>query len=159
MYENNPTFGVTAYGLAERFLGTTEMRGRLSNPQILAMLQLDNDWPKDDSTPWCSAFVSYVCWLIGLPRSKSLRARSWLKIGRPVELHRARRGFDVVILSRGENAPGADVTNAPGHVGFFSKFLTPPYPDAQILGGNQDDSVSIKDYSIHRVLGVRRLLP
>ena len=157
-----PVLGVTAYSIAERFLGTTEMQGRLSNPQILAMLQLDNNWPKDDATPWCSAFCSYICWLIGLPRSKKLRARSWLNVGRPVSLDEAERGFDAVILSRGRNAPDWTVIDAPGHVGLYSEpglYSGNSLMRVKLLGGNQDDSVSIKSYPVSRVIGVRRLLP
>lgn len=156
-----PILGVTAYSIAERFLGTAEMQGRLSNPQILAMLKLDANWPKDDDVPWCSAFLNYVCWLLGLPRSKSLRARSWLKVGRPIPLDVADRGFDVVILSRGANAPGPEVIKAPGHVGLFSlnTLSVNNDPVVRLLGGNQGDSVSVKRYPASRVLGVRRLLP
>lgn len=157
----SPILGVTAYSMAERFLGTTEMQGRLSNPQILAMLQLDTNWPKDDATPWCSAFLNYICWLLELPRSKSLRARSWLQVGRSVQLDEAQRGFDVVILSRGANAPGSEVIKAPGHVGLFSlnTLSVNNDPVVRLLGGNQGNSVSIKSYPASRVLGVQRLLP
>lgn len=150
--------GVTAYDIAERFLGTSEMHGRLNNPQIMAMLKLDNSWPAADEVPWCSAFVSYICWLLDLPRSKSLRARSWLKVGRVIRLEEAVRGFDVVVLSRGPNAPGPDVIDAPGHVGFFSHTLG-ENADLMLLGGNQGDSVSTRPHPRNRVLGVRRLLP
>lgn len=158
-----PVLGATAYSIAERFIGTAEMQGRLSNPQIMAMLQLHNDWPKDDVTPWCSAFCAYVCWLLGLPHSKSLRARSWLTVGRPVPLDAADRGFDVVILKRGDgHQPGPNVIKAPGHVGLFSQYAAAGptgIEHVSLLGGNQDDSVSIKSYPASRVLGVRRLLP
>ena len=155
------TIGVTAYSMAERFLGTRELPGRqMVSSQVLAMLQLDVSWPKDDDVPWCSAFVNYICWLLDLPRSKSLRARSWLAIGRPVELDEAERGFDVVVLSRGPNPPGPEVIEAPGHVGFYAEYYRLiDAPEVHLLGGNQDDSVSIKHYPTSRVLGVRRLLP
>jgi hypothetical protein len=45
---------ITAFDLAQRFVGIKEIAGSVSNPQILAMLKLDDDWPKDDSVPWCS---------------------------------------------------------------------------------------------------------
>lgn len=157
-----PVIGVTAYSMAEKFLGARELTGRqMANSQVLAMLQLDVSWPEDDGVPWCSAFVNYIAWLLDLPRSKSLRARSWLKVGRPVALGNAQRGFDVVILSRGPSAPGPEVIEAPGHAGFFSFYATelPGAPFVDLLGGNQDDSVSVKPYPASRVLGVRRLLP
>ncbi len=147
---------LTAFELAQRFVGMQEVKGPTANPQVLAMLRLDQDWPDDDEVPWCSAFMNYITWLVRLPRSKDLLARSWLKLGRSISLEEAQVGFDVVILKRGtKNQPGPDVLNAPGHVGFFAG-LEGTF--VQVLGGNQDDTVSISRYPTSRVLGVRRLL-
>ncbi len=146
---------VSAYELAQRFVGIEEVSGSTANPQILTMLKLDQNWPQDDSVPWCSAFVNYVAWLLRLPRSKSLRARSWLTVGEVVDLDEAVPGFDVVVLSRGVgNQPGPDVIDAPGHVGFFAGRED---NEVLILGGNQGNSVCVDRYPISRVLGVRRL--
>lgn len=154
---------VTALDIAMRFVGTEEVEGVHSNPQVLAMLQLDQAWPQDDEVAWCSAFVNYVAWLLRLPRSKNLAARSWLNVGLPVDLERAEAGFDVVILRRGDGAqPGPEVINAPGHVGFFAKF-EPTVSGAKrsgrvhLLGGNQGDMVNVSSFDAQRVLGVRRL--
>jgi uncharacterized protein (TIGR02594 family) len=146
---------VSAYDIAQRFVGSKEVPGTTSNPQVLAMLRLDENWPQDDSVPWCSAFANYVAWLLRLPRSKSLRARSWLNVGQVISLEEAEPGFDVVIFKRGTGSqPGPEVIDAPGHVGFFAgvdgtKIL--------VLGGNQSDSVSIGSYPKNALLGVRRL--
>lgn len=146
---------ISAYELAQRFVGAKEVIGTTSNPQILAMLRLDDTWPEDDSVPWCSAFTNYIAWLLRLPRSKSLRARSWLLVGEVITLEVAEPGFDVVIFKRGKGSqPGADIIDAPGHVGFYAgtegtKVL--------VLGGNQGDSVSILPYPKSMLLGVRRL--
>lgn len=146
---------VTAYSLAERFIGIKEVSGSAANPMILAMLKLDGDWPQDDSVPWCSAFTNYVAWLLRLPRSKSLRARSWLTVGFAPELYNV--GFDVVVLKRGGGRqPGPSVIDAPGHVGFYGGH---DRAHIQVLGGNQADSVSVASYPLSRVLGVRRLVP
>lgn len=146
----------TAYHLAARFLHFKETPGAVANPQILAMLQLDTRWPEDDRVPWCSAFVNYIAWLMDLPRSRSLRARSWLKIGQAIKLEEAKKGYDVVVLSRGGGVqPGPDVIEAPGHVGFFSDEID---SGVILLGGNQSDSVSLRAYPFERILGVRRIL-
>lgn len=142
------------WSLAERFIGVEEIPGTDHNQQVLAMLRLDEEWPKADEVPWCSAFVNYIAWLLRLPRSKSLLARSWLKVGTPIQLHEAERGWDIVILSRGDSQPGPENLTAPGHVGFYTGH------DANrvyILGGNQSDSVNVFGYSRSRLLGVRRL--
>lgn len=144
------------YESAEKFIGTKEVPGSVANPQVLAMLKLDMSWPQDDSVPWCSAFVNYVCWFLGVERSRSLRARSWLNVGLPVSLEEAVRGFDVVILKRGSGVqPGPEVIEAPGHVGFFA--ANPGNGWIRMLGGNQSDSVNISSYPVERILGIRRL--
>lgn len=146
---------LTPYDLAQRFVGISEVSGPTSNPHVLAMLRLDQEWPEGDHVPWCSGFMNYIVWLLRLPRSKSLRARSWLLVGKSVSLEEAEIGFDVVILKRGSgNQPGPDVIEAPGHVGFFAgregtRIL--------VLGGNQADSVNVSRYPSGRVLGIRRL--
>jgi uncharacterized protein (TIGR02594 family) len=150
---------VTPYTIGERFLGIEEASGPVSNPMVLAMLRLDAKWVEDDETPWCSAYVNYVCWLLRLPRSKSLAARSWLAVGEVLhDVTEARVGFDVVIFSRGSgNQPGPGVLRAPGHVGFFGGYDQSGLGQVWCLGGNQGDSVSIAPYHLQRVLGFRRL--
>ncbi len=147
---------ITAFEVAQRFIGTEEVDGAMDNPQLMAMLKLDNNWPENDEVPWCSAFANYICWLLHLPRSKNLMARSWLNVGRGINLDGAKAGFDVVILWRGRAPqPGPEVTNTSGHVGFYAghdgQFV-------ELLGGNQSDQVKISRYPIERILGVRRLL-
>jgi len=147
---------ITAYDIAQRFVGMHEVGGAVDNPQIMAMLNLDMDWPAHDEVPWCSAYVNYVCWLLRLPRSKNLRARSWLEVGVGVDLDGALAGFDVVIIKRGKHSqPGPDVLDAPGHVGFYAgragEYI-------EILGGNQSDTVKISRYHENRLLGIRRLI-
>lgn len=146
---------ITAFELAQRFVGVKEIPGSENNSQVLAMLRLDAQWPEGDSVPWCSAFTNYIAWLLRLPRSKSLRARSWLLVGVPVSLELAEPGFDVVILKRGSGEqPGPEVIEAPGHVGFFAGVEG---DNVMILGGNQSDSVNVAAYPVDRILGIRKL--
>ncbi|HEY6108682.1 MAG TPA: TIGR02594 family protein [Gemmatimonadales bacterium] len=148
---------ITAYELAQRFTGIHEVQGPTANPAVMAMLRLDSEWPKDDEVPWCSAFVNYVAWLLRLPRSKDLRARSWLGVGLPIaRLDAARVGFDVVILNRGGAAASPDVIDAPGHVGFFAG-IDQVTAGPLLLGGNQNNGVSLRSFPAADVLGVRRL--
>lgn len=147
---------VSAYDIAQRFIGVREVPGQKDNAQVLAMLKLDGDWPEHDEVPWCSAFANYVAWLLRLPRSKSLAARSWLAVGTPIRLKDAEPGFDIVVLRRGGgDQPGPEVLNAPGHVGWFAGL---DGPSVLLLGGNQGDSVSVQPFAAARVLGVRRLI-
>lgn len=148
---------VTAFWLAQRFVGMKETPGAAaSNPAIVGMLQLDSSWVQDDQTAWCSAFVNWIAWLLRLPRSKSLAARSWLTVGLPVRLDQAVAGFDVVILKRGKAPqPGPDVIAAPGHVGFFAGMQDES--TVLVLGGNQGDAVTVAPFPVANILGVRRL--
>jgi uncharacterized protein (TIGR02594 family) len=145
---------VTAFDLAQRFTGIREVGGAVDNPQIMAMLRLDMGWPEHDEVPWCSAFANYICWLLRLPRSKNLRARSWLTVGKGITLEEAEPG-DIIVLKRGSgDQPGPEVIEAPGHVGFyagrFGEFI-------EVLGGNQSDTVKVSRYPVKRLLGVRKL--
>lgn len=146
---------LTAFDIAMRFVGVKEISGLSAQPMIAAMLSLDSQIGTSDEIPWCSAYVNFVAWILRLPRSKSLAARSWLQVGTPIELAEARPGFDVVILKRGAGPqPGPDVIQAPGHVGWFAGYdgvtLT-------LLGGNQSNSVSLARFPATDVLGVRRI--
>jgi uncharacterized protein (TIGR02594 family) len=145
------------YALAERFVGTAEVSGHVDNPQVMAWLTADAAWPQNDEVPWCSGFVNWVCKIFRAPRSKSLRARSWLGVGTPVPLNEARRGFDVAIFKRGGgDQPGPEVLDAPGHVAFFSAYEQGA-SGLYVLGGNQSNKVSVAPYLIDRLLGIRRL--
>ncbi len=147
---------ITALSLARRFVGLSEVPGTASNPAILAMLKLDQSWPGGDEVAWCSAYVNYICWLLELPRSKSLAARSWLKIGSPVSITHAQPGFDVVVIMRGSGVqPGPEVTSgAPGHVGFY---LGSDGGAISLLAGNQGNKVSEQSFPLSKLLGIRRL--
>lgn len=145
---------VTAYWLAERYVGTREIPGTLHHPAIMAMLTLDMAWPEADEVPWCSAFTNWIAWHLRLPRSKSLLARSWLGVGTPALI--ADVGFDVVVLQRGGgDQPGPENQTAPGHVGFFAGM---DEDRVLVLGGNQNDAVNVSSYPRSRILGIRRLL-
>lgn len=143
-----------AFELAQRFVGTKEVAGGLDNPMIVAMLKLDMEWPSNDEVPWCSGFANYICWLARLPRSKDLRARSWLTVGKGILLEDAEPG-DIIVLKRGGGRqPGPSVIDAKGHVGFYAGVFA---GYIEVLGGNQADQVKISRYPANRLLGVRRL--
>lgn len=151
-----PTVQITAFQLAQRFVGVSELAGADKNhPRIMAWLQRVQTWPQTDEVPWCSAFACEIAWLLGLPNPNDLRARSWLGVGVGIDLDAARPGFDVVILNRGGSAdPQVD---GPGHVGFFAGWANKGSA-VLVLGGNQSNAVKVSAYPAEDVLGVRRLL-
>lgn len=146
---------VTPAALAARFIGTKEFAGAVHNPLVVAMLQLTAPGIHDDETPWCSAFLNWIAWLLACPRSNSLAARSWLSVGTPVFGGVARPGFHVVILKRGKGPqPGPEVLAAPGHVGFFDGFEG---DDVWLIGGNQGNAVSRARFPRSSILGIREI--
>jgi len=148
---------MTPFDLAQRFVGEViEIPGPEHAPFIQWCLEACGYGPEaPDETPWCSAFVNRIAWLLRLPRSKSAAARSWLTVGYSVPLEQATTGWDIVVLTRGkEPQPGPDVTDAPGHVGFFAGRQG---VSVLVLGGNQANSVTVAPFSVTRVLAVRRL--
>lgn len=146
---------MTLLSLARRFEGLREVPGAVHNPQVVAMLQLVSPGVHDDETAWCSAFVNYCCWILGITGSGSLAARSWLTRGVPVEVNHAEAGFDIVIFKRGEGAqPGPEVLAAPGHVAIFVRDRG---THVEVIGGNQGNAVSTETFPKARILGVRRL--
>lgn len=128
---------------ARSWLGIRETPGHAASASILAFYA-DAGHPgiADDGVPWCAAFVGACLRRSGVVPSGSLRARSYLDWGERLSV--ARPGA-IVVLSRGSSP-------ATGHVGF----LTALEPDrVQILGGNQNDQVSLAWFPRRRVLGFR----
>lgn len=149
---------MTLYELTNRFGDLAEIAGEKDNGFIQwchSLVGLDPE--TSDEIPWCSSFLNGMAWILRLPRSGSAAARSWLDVGQPVPLSDAHFG-DVVIFKRGpEPQPGPDVTRgAPGHVGLFAGLHS---EKVLVLGGNQNNRVSLAYYPARALLGVRRLRP
>ncbi|MDH4411778.1 MAG: TIGR02594 family protein [Rhizobium sp.] len=146
-----PVTGMQAIDIAYREyeMQVGNLDGPGTNPRIaLYYRRLDGaaNGHDDDEVAWCSYFVNFCFSELGQKGSGRADARSWLTWGKPVQ-GAPRRG-DVVVLWR--EAPDS----WKGHVGFFVGYDADQW---LLLGGNQDDAVSIKAYDPARVLGVRRL--
>lgn len=98
-----------------------------------------------NETAWCAAFVNAALGATGKSGTGDLVARSFLKWGE--EVSSPQKG-DIAVFSRGNSS-------WKGHVGFY---VGPSERDGyvKILGGNQDNRVSIKDYPEEKLLGYRR---
>ncbi len=95
----------------------------------------------------CSAALNYFCKKLGYKRSGKLDARSWLKVGKVVKVPET---GDIVVLWRD------NINSWQGHVGLYiseDKSTDRIY----VLGGNQDNMISIKPYHKSRVLGYRKI--
>lgn len=140
---------LTAFTLAQRFVGLREIAGDDDHPFIRWSHSLTTFGEASDEVPWCSSWLNAICWLLRLPRSKSAAARSWLEVGQTIDLDRAQVGFDIVVLRRGASATA-------GHVGLFAG-LSEDHQTVQLLAGNHGDAVTVAGFPVRDVLGIRRL--
>lgn len=105
-------------------------------------------------TEWCAAFVNAVLKessmtnLHDMKHPQPLTARSFLDWGEPVDIPHP---GDVVVFPRGNS-------DWQGHVGFYVGWKQDKDGKVywKILGGNQNDSVSIDLYPASKALGIRR---
>ena len=101
---------------------------------------------------WCAAFVNAVLHEMGIPGSESvsqypLVAKSFLSWGKRVK--EPQQG-DIVVFHRGKQA-------WQGHVGFYyGTVYEKGKKYYQILGGNQDKSVTIQLFLARSAISIRR---
>ena len=104
-------------------------------------------------TEWCAAFVNSVLDESDIPSNRShkypLTARAFLDWGHKVSKDDIEPG-DLVVFPRGNQG-------WQGHVGFYIKTsVIEGVKYYHILGGNQNNRVSIELYRANRALGIRR---
>lgn len=124
-------------------LGIREIAGDKDNPRIIEYHAATRLKATDDEVAWCSAFACWSFEQAGIESPRSAAARSWLLWGR--EVHAVELGC-VAVFRRGPN-PNQ------GHVGF--PVGTTASGDLVILGGNQENAVSVQVQPISRLLGLR----
>jgi uncharacterized protein (TIGR02594 family) len=96
----------------------------------------------NDETAWCAAFLGSCLERAGIASTRSLMARSYLTWGHPLEEFRAGA---VAVLSRTADP-------ALGHAGFL---IGETADRIILLGGNQDDAVTVEAFPRARLLGLR----
>lgn len=139
-------------------------KSRFPKQIAVGMEYLDYDERKDRSvlkkflgvdpskTEWCAAYVNSVLKKSGIPGSESvsnvpLMARSFLDWGWPIKVPEP---GDIVVFPRGNRG-------WQGHVGFYIETkIIDGIEYYIILGGNQDDKVSLKMYKASSAIGIRR---
>jgi uncharacterized protein (TIGR02594 family) len=128
---------------AWREAGVREVPGPASNERILAFFrEVGHAQVRDDEVAWCAAFLGACLERAGHRSTRSLLARSYLEWGIPLDIPRLGA---IAVLSRGSD-PGQ------GHVGFVvgcdgDRFF--------LLGGNQQDSVTVQAFERARLIGLR----
>jgi uncharacterized protein (TIGR02594 family) len=126
---------------AKKHIGLKEIVGKGTNLTIQSWLSNLRAWWSDDETAWCGTFVAHCIKKTGYPLPKHwYRAKDWLTWG--LDVHTPCYGCVVVF-----NRVGG------GHVGFCVG------KDEQgrlmVLGGNQNNMVSISPFTLDRVAGYR----
>lgn len=133
-----------------KYYGLTEKAGPGSDERLIELIRSVAPWAQDDSSvAWCGIYMTHLFKINGLkPPSKSMAARSWLKVGNKVDPYYAEPGDLVVFWRRA-------IDDWRGHVGQFINWTEDGR--IRVLGGNQNNSVSIRIYGKERILGIRRV--
>ena len=130
------------YAFAE--YGVRETAGAGTTANIARYLATVGLAGHSDETAWCSAFVNWCMEQAGIRGTGRANARSWLDWG-GICLGFPTYGC-VTVLWR--ESP----TSWKGHVGFY---MGREGSQVVLLGGNQGNAVSIRNYPESRVLGYR----
>jgi uncharacterized protein (TIGR02594 family) len=128
---------------AVKHLGVKEIVGKQHNPEILSWadaLGLKSVYTADE-IPWCGLFVGYCCHAAGLQVvERPLWALSWTRFGTAVAEPML---GDVLTFKR----------DGGGHVGIYVGEDNTHY---HVLGGNQNNSVSVSRIAKSRLHQARR---
>lgn len=133
--------------VALQYIGFTERTHRTELKQLTGVDPV--------RTEWCAAFVNAVLAETGIPGSETvsdypLTARSFLSWGTEVKTPEP---GDLVVFPRGNQA-------WQGHVGFYLRSQVINGKEYYyILGGNQNNRVSIELYRSNRAISIRRHNP
>jgi len=130
--------------LAASYIGTKEIPGAQHNNLILGWWKWIRAPFTDDETPWCAAFVGGVLEQCNIRSSRSAAAKSYLGWG--AQLKEPAVGAIVVFWRGKPNGPF-------GHVGFVAG--RDKFGNIMVIGGNQNDAVTVKPFALSRVLSYR----
>lgn len=126
---------------AKKYIGQKEYPGAANNPWIVSLWKaIKRGGIKQDSVPWCAAFVGGCLEAVGIVSSRFESAKSYMTWGQAIA---APVVGCVVVFSR----------SGGGHVAFVVG--QDKGGNLMCLGGNQGDAVSIAAFSRGRVLGYR----
>lgn len=125
--------------------GTKGIVGPGSNARIGEYLKTVGMSPNDE-IPWCSAFANWCMLQAGIPGTGKANARSWLN-WKEAKMSLAAPVWGCVAILWRESPQSSK-----GHVGFYTGNTG---TKVQLLGGNQSNSVSIKEFPKDHVIGYR----
>lgn len=134
-----PASGQPWLPIAYAELGIKEVAGSGDNPRIVEYLRSTNlsaPYRNNDETAWCSGFANWCVERAGFAGTDSAAAISWGLWGKATT---SPGQGDLVVFNWG---------NGHGHVGFFVGFAG---TSVKVLGGNQSNAVTVKDWPKSKV--------
>lgn len=134
-------------------LNQVEIPGDEDNPRIVEYHSATTLKATDDETAWCSSFVSWCLGVAGVPSTESAWARSYEEWGQRCPVDLLAPGA-VVVFWRGQDPMDGGRRWPRGHVGFYVGGDVRS-GTVWVLGGNQGNSVSVRGYSLDRLVGFR----
>lgn len=136
-----------AVARAELNRGVREIAGSKHNPRIVMYHGTTQGGRAPDETAWCSSFVNYCVEQAGFVGTDSKWAMSWHESEWGTTVTSNPREGDLAVFKRRKGSSNGEVIG--GHVGFFLE-ETGDY--IRLLGGNQGNAVSVKNYPKNGVL-------
>lgn len=131
--------GVSVFNKAKSYVGIHERSGSKKLRRLTKV--------NPARVPWCAAFINGVLKTVGLRGTGSLSAMSFNKYKKRTK--KPHKG-DIVVIRR-KGGSGA-------HVALFSKFVKKNGKRyVQVLGGNQKNKVSIRNYPVAKVISYRKI--
>lgn len=131
--------GVSVFNKAKNYVGIHERSGSKKLKKITKV--------NPARVPWCAAFINGVLKTVGIHGTGSLSAMSFAKYKKGTK--KPHKG-DIVVIKR-KGGSGA-------HVALFSKFVKKNGRRyVQVLGGNQKNKVSIRNYPVAKVISYRKI--
>lgn len=135
---------IEVYNIAKKYIGLKEIAGAKHNPQIVKFFKMVTGHEEPDETSWCAIFCGACLIEAGLKSTGKMNAKSYLTWGKS---SLANKGMgDVCIFWR--ESP----ESWKGHVGFYAG---EDKDNIFVLGGNQNNQVSIAKYPKSRLLDIR----
>ncbi len=128
---------------ARRELGIKEVRGTMNNPRIVWYHSFSKLRAKNDEVPWCASFVNAMLETSGIRTPRSAAASSFASWGKECPLQ------DGAVVVFGKADPDAGGT---GHVAFC---VGVEGDNVLVLGGNQNNAVTIAKRPKSRIVAVR----
>lgn len=134
------------YGLP--YIGEKEITGKNSNPIIINWIKkvIKNFKGDDEEVSWCSIFLINVLNEYDV-KNANATARSWLQVGTNIDEKPI--PMDCICILWRESK-----TSWKGHVGIFIREVN---DYIYLLGGNQNNEVSIQKFHKSQLLGYRKL--